>query len=50
MLADYVRFVAKLADFEAKMSTLEKDLNDDEDIYFMEVMHRCNLKMLKALD
>ena len=50
MLADYMSFMGKLTEYEEKMDALEKDINDAEYIYFVEVMNRCNLKLLKSME
>ncbi|MBQ1826933.1 MAG: hypothetical protein II126_03080 [Erysipelotrichaceae bacterium] len=50
MMKDYLSYVKKLSEYEEKMSGLQEDLNDAETKYFIEVMNRCNLKMLESLE
>ena len=49
MLADYVRFMSELDEYETKMDKLEKELTHEEDIYFLEVINRCNIKLLESM-
>lgn len=49
ILADYVKFMGKLEEYEKKMDALEEDLTDAEYWYYIEVLNRCNEKMLKAI-
>lgn len=49
ILADYVKFMGKLEEYERKMDALEDDLTDAEYWYYIEVLNRCNEKMLKAI-
>lgn len=48
LLADYAKFVSKLSDYESKMDRLSEDLTDAEYWYYMEVLNRCNEKIIKA--
>ena len=50
LMKDYLSYVKKLAEMEEKMNALDEDLNDAENRYFIEVMNRCNLKMLESLE
>ena len=49
LLADYVKFAAKLEEYDHKMDKLEEELTDEEDIYFLEVLNRCNVKLLESM-
>lgn len=49
LLADYVKFAAKLEEYETKMDKLEEELTHEEDIYFLEVVNRCNVKLLESM-
>ena len=48
ILTDYVTFMAKLEDYSDKMDVMEDDLTDAEYWYYIEVLNRCNEKLLKA--
>ena len=47
-LMDYAKFVSNLTEYTNKMEALEGDLTDAETFYYIEVMNRCNEKMMKA--
>lgn len=48
-LAKYAQLLQKYTDFAAKADDWEsKDLNDAETVYYMEVMNRVSVKLLKA--
>ena len=48
ILTDYFTFMSKLENYSAKMDAMEDDLTDAEYRYYIEVLNRCNEKMLKA--
>jgi len=48
IVADYVKFMGKLEEYERKMDALEEDLTDAEYWYYYEVIMRCNDKILKT--
>ena len=48
ILTDYFTFVSKLENYSDKMDAMEDDLTDAEYWYYIEVLNRCNEKMLKA--
>lgn len=48
ILTDYLTFMSKLEEYSKKMDALEDDLTDAEYWYYIEVLNRCNEKMLKA--
>ena len=48
ILSDYFTFMSKLEDYTSKMDDMEDDLTDAEYWYYIEVLNRCNEKMLKA--
>ena len=48
ILSDYLTFMSKLEDYSDKMDAMEDDLTDAEYWYYIEVLNRCNEKMLKA--
>ncbi|MBQ6334545.1 MAG: hypothetical protein IJI46_05720 [Erysipelotrichaceae bacterium] len=50
ILLDYVTFMDKLQDYTDKMEALEADMTDAEYWYYIDVLNRCNEKMIKALD
>ena len=49
MLAQYSKLTAELLEFDEKMDKLEGDLTDAEAIYYLEVMNRCSVKILKTV-
>ena len=49
LLVDYATFMSKLEDYTENFDALEDDLTDAEYWYYIEVMNRCNEKMLKAI-
>lgn len=49
LLVDYATFMGKLEDYTEKFDALEDDLTDAEYWYYIEVLNRCNEKMLKAI-
>ncbi len=49
LLVDYATFMGKLEDYTEKFDALEDDLTDAEYWYYIEVVNRCNEKMLKAM-
>ncbi len=49
LLVDYATFMGKLEDYTEKFDALEDDLTDAEYWYYIEVLNRCNEKMLKAM-
>ena len=49
LLMDYMKFAAKLEEYETKMDKLEEELTHEEDIYFLEVVNRCNVKLLESM-
>ena len=48
ILKDYVTFMSKLEDYTNKMDEMEDDLTDAEYWYYVDVLNRCNEKMLRA--
>ena len=48
ILTDYFTFMSKLENYSDKMDAMEDDLTDAEYWYYIEVLNRCNEKMLKA--
>ena len=48
ILADYAAFLGKLTDYEYKMDNMADDLTDAEYWYYVEVLNRCNEKIMKA--
>lgn len=50
LLVDYTKFISNLEEYTDKMEALEKDMTDAEVAYYLEVMNRCNEKMIKSLD
>jgi len=50
ILLDYAKFMEELNEYTDKMDALEDDLNDAEYAYYLEVLNRCNGKMIKALN
>ena len=48
LLLDYTNFMSKLTDYTDKMEKMEDDMTDAETIYYLEVMNRCNEKIIKA--
>lgn len=51
LLADYAEYMGKLVEWEEKMDALdENDLTDAETKYYIEVMNRCNTKLLEAAE
>ena len=48
ILADYAAFIGKLADYENKMDKMADDLTDAEYWYYVEVLNRCNEKIMKV--
>lgn len=50
LLMDYTKFMSNLTEYTDKMEALEDDMTDAETIYYIEVMNRCNEKMIKSLD
>lgn len=49
ILTDYFTFVSKLEEYSNKMDAMEDDLTDAEYWYYIEVLNRCNEKMLRAV-
>ena len=46
-LAEYAKYMSKLSDYEKKMDAIkDKDLTKAENDYYLEVLMRCNKKML----
>ena len=48
LLLDYTNFMSKLTDYTDKMEKMEDDMTDAEMVYYLEVMNRCNEKIIKA--
>ena len=48
ILTDYFTFMSKLENYSDKMDAMEDDLTDAEYWYYIEVLNRCDEKMLKA--
>lgn len=48
IIADYAVFLGKLTDYEYKMDKMADDLTDAEYWYYVEVLNRCNEKIMKA--
>ena len=48
LLMDYTKFMSNLTEYTDKMEALEDDMTDAEYWYYIEVLNRCNEKMLKA--
>ena len=49
LLIDYMSFMSKYEEYDNKMDALEADLNDAEEQYYLEVILRCERKMLEAI-
>lgn len=47
LLVDYAKFLAKYSEMASKMEALEKDLTIAETNYYVQVMTRCNQKILE---
>lgn len=48
LLLDYMQMIAELESYSTKMDAMEGDLTDAEYWYYVEVINRCNEKLLKA--
>lgn len=48
LMMKYLEFVAKAEEMEAKMDALDSDLNDAEENLYIQVMLRCEQKLLAA--
>ncbi|MCR4632544.1 MAG: hypothetical protein K5648_00285 [Erysipelotrichaceae bacterium] len=48
LLIDYTNFMTKLTDYTDKMEKMEDDMTEAEMVYYLEVMNRCNEKIIKA--
>ena len=48
ILTDYLTFLSKLKEYADKMDKMEDDLTDAEYWYYIEVLNRCNEKLLKT--
>ena len=45
LIAEYLEFVVKLEEEERKIDALDKDLTEEEDVYYTEVLLRCSEKL-----
>ena len=50
ILLDYTKFMTNLTEYTDKMESLEDDMTVAETFYYIEVMNRCNEKMMKELN
>ena len=50
MLLDYAQFMSKYTDMSNEFEALEKDLTLAETNYYIQVMNRCNQKMLEIIN
>lgn len=50
ILLDYTKFMTNLTEYTDKMESLEDDMTEAETFYYIEVMNRCNEKMMKELN
>lgn len=50
ILLDYTKFMTNLTEYTDKIESLEDDMTDAETFYYIEVMNRCNEKMMKELN
>lgn len=48
LLAAYFEYVEKLEEEEQKMDELDKDLTEEEENYYIEVLNRCNKKIMET--
>ena len=48
LLAAYIEYVDKLEEEERKMDALDKDLTEEEEDYYIEVLDRCNKKIMET--
>ena len=48
LIAEYLEFVVKLEEEERKIDALDKDLTEEEDVYYTEVLLRCSEKLNEA--
>ena len=48
LLAAYIEYVDKLEEEERKMDALDKDLTKEEEDYYIEVLDRCNKKIMET--
>lgn len=48
LLIDYTKFISSLSEYQEKMDAMEDDLTDAEYWYYVEVLNRCNEKIMKA--
>lgn len=49
LIMSYTSYMAKLADLDEKLEKMEDDLNDAETMYYVEVLNRCSVKILKSI-
>lgn len=49
LLLEYMQMVGKLESYSTKIDDMEGDLTDAEYWYYVEVINRCNEKLLKAV-
>ncbi len=49
LLLEYIQMVGKLESYSTKIDDMEGDLTDAEYWYYVEVINRCNEKLLKAV-
>ena len=48
LMAGYLEYMVKLEEEEQKMKALDKDLTDEEEDYYLEVLNRCNQKLTET--
>ena len=48
LIAEYLEFVVKLEEEERKIDALDKDLTEEEDVYYTGVLLRCSEKLNEA--
>lgn len=48
LLAAYLEYMTKLEEEERKMDALDKNLTEEEEDYYIEVLNRCNKKITEA--
>ena len=48
LIAEYLEFMVKLEEEERKIDALDKDLTEEEDVYYTEVLLRCSEKLNEA--
>lgn len=49
MLNSYFELLGQLDEMQQSFDALEGDLNDEENVYYLQVLNNCNMKMLQAM-